>query len=37
MVKDWKFSYNALAWVGTGNAIVDDLLSIYKTQPVWVI
>jgi hypothetical protein len=37
MVKDWKFSYNALAWVGTGNAIVDDLLSIYKTQPMWVI
>lgn len=37
MVKDWKFSYNPLTWVGTGNAIVDDLLSIYKTQPVWVI
>ncbi len=36
-VKDWKFSYDQSAWVGTGNALADDLLSQYKVQPVWVI
>lgn len=36
-VKDWKFTYNAGTWTGTGNALADDLVSSQKVQPVWVI
>jgi hypothetical protein len=36
-VKDWKFSYDTRTWAGTGNALVDDLLSEYKVQQLWVI
>lgn len=35
--KDWRFAYSPLVWTGTGNSLVDDLISSYKIQPVWVI
>jgi hypothetical protein len=36
-VKDWKFTYNAMTWLGTGNALADGLIASQKIQPVWVI
>jgi hypothetical protein len=35
--KDWRFAYSPLVWMGTGNSLVDNLISTYKIQPVWVI